>query len=174
MGTALAVAALLTIATPVRTSAAAPQQTAQPAAPSAPAQSPAPLPVDTSRIREALAQPSTVRLDTGRRFHVEVIGQRPLFTGLGPGVDLRYGPVPRSGMTHQDYLGLVTPRELSQPTGAAAVETLMGGLVGAGAFNLINTLLGKLEKAHSAWEVRRIREQIDRELAALEKRRGGG
>lgn len=172
MGPAFQLAALLTVATPVQAPAAAPQQASQPATP--PAQTAPILPVDTSRIREALARPSTVRLDTGRRFHVEVVGERPLYTGLGPGVDLRYAPVPRSGMTHQDYLDMVTPRELRQPTGAAAVETLMGGLVGAGAFKLLNALLGKLERTQSAWEVRRIREQIDRELAALEKRRGGG
>ena len=69
------------------------------------------LPVDLAKIQKAVSRPAAIRHDTERRvFRVEVFARKPTITDLlGP--DYLIGPVPYGGMTHQEFLNMVTPVE---------------------------------------------------------------
>jgi hypothetical protein len=98
---------------------------ATPQQPSAPATSDAPrkptpavqndraieLPVSLERIQEALSRPPAIKPTTTRPvFRVEVFANKPTIEDiLGP--DYLRGPVPYGGMTHQEFLSMVTPDE---------------------------------------------------------------
>ena len=131
------------------------------------------LPVDLGRIREGLAQPIPAkRFDDGRlRFFAETQEKLPSFEALTFGFDLFNGPVPGAGMTHQDFLTMVTPKYINSSGGIRAIETLEWGLVNYAAVWTVKRLYKELSEAKTAMRKREIQQQIDRELAAL---KGGG
>jgi hypothetical protein len=97
--------------------AGAPQQpspqapeTAAPAQP-ATADTRVELPVSLTKIKKGLSRPPAIRAQETRPvFRVEVIAKRPtMIELLGP--DYLIGPVPYGGMTHQEFLNMVTPTE---------------------------------------------------------------
>ena len=69
------------------------------------------LPVSLERIQEAISRPPAIKPSTDRPvFRVEVFAPKPTIEDiLGP--DYLRGPVPNSGMTHQEFLNMVTPDE---------------------------------------------------------------
>ena len=69
------------------------------------------LPVSLDRIQEAISRPPAIRPTTNRPvFRVEVFARKPTLADiLGP--DYLKGPVPNGGMTHQEFLNMVTPQE---------------------------------------------------------------
>lgn len=77
------------------------------------------LPVSLERIRrELIHQVARSRNDSHGldiRYYVEVYGQAPPLQIFGPETDLVHGPVPYGGMTHQEFLNLVTPQEFRAP-----------------------------------------------------------
>lgn len=127
------------------------------------------LPVDLGRIREGLAQPIPAkRFDDGRlRFFAETQEKLPSFEALTFGFNLFHGPVPGAGMTHQDFLNMVTPKYLNSSGGIRAIETLEWGLVNYIGQWTIKRLYKELTEAKTALRKRQIQQQIDRELAAL-------
>lgn len=131
------------------------------------------LPVDLGRIREGLAQPIPAKkFDDGRlRFFAETQEKLPSFKELSFGFDLFNGPVPGAGMTHQDFLTMVTPKYINSSGGIKAIETLEWGLVNYAAVWTVKRLYKELSEAKTAMRKREIQQQIDRELAAL---KGGG
>lgn len=66
--------------------------------------------VSVERVQRALSRPPAIRLDAGRQvFRVEVLGPKLTIEDiLGP--DYLKGPVPGGGMTHQEFLDMVTPK----------------------------------------------------------------
>ena len=68
------------------------------------------LPVSIERIQRGLSRPTAIRLEGERPvFRVEVQGKKMTIEDLlGP--DYLKGPVPRAGMTHQEFLDMVTPQ----------------------------------------------------------------
>ena len=88
------------------------------------------LPVDLDRIQRALAKTPVMRFDpkTDRPvFRVQVFGDKPTIDDiLGP--DWARGPVPHGGMTHQEFLNLVTPEDVK---GYAAFSNKEGMTVAA-------------------------------------------
>lgn len=91
--------------------ASAPQQGSQPGtAETAPAET-IQLPVSLDRIQQAISRPPAIRPSTNRPvFRVEVFARKPTIEDiLGP--DYLKGPVPNAGMTHQEFLNMVTPLE---------------------------------------------------------------
>lgn len=70
------------------------------------------LPVSIPRIQRALARKPTLRLKSDKPvFRIEIFGRKPTIEDiLGP--DYLRGPVPYGGMTHQEFLSMVTPRDL--------------------------------------------------------------
>lgn len=69
------------------------------------------LPVDLDKIQEALSRPQAIRTTSDRPvFRVEIFAPKPTIeTILGP--DYLRGPVPYGGMTHSEFLNMVTPVE---------------------------------------------------------------
>ena len=69
------------------------------------------LPVSLERIHEAISRPPAIKPSTNRPvFRVEVFARNPTIEDiLGP--DYLRGPVPNAGMTHQEFLNMVTPDE---------------------------------------------------------------
>ena len=140
-----------------------------PVPPTAP-QGPAPiLPVDLRRIRGALQAPVRVTVDDGKiRFYAETVAPSgPTFKELSVNFDLRNGPVPGAGMTHQEFLSMVTPKELYGSGGIKPLETLQWGLVNYVGWWAVRKLYKELSEATDEHRKNEIRKQIDRELAAL-------
>ena len=69
------------------------------------------LPVSLTKIKKAVSQPPAIKPQEKRPvFRVEIIAKRPTIIDiLGP--DYLIGPVPYGGMTHQEFLAMVTPVE---------------------------------------------------------------
>jgi hypothetical protein len=69
------------------------------------------LPVSLARIQDAISRPPAIKPTTTRPvFRVEVFARKPTIEDiLGP--DYLRGPVPNAGMTHQEFLNMVTPAE---------------------------------------------------------------
>ena len=73
-------------------------------------------------------------------------------------------------MTHNEFLGMVTPREMYSTAGIRPTEMLQSAIVNWLGHALIKKGWKELSEARSEREINEIRARIDRELAAL---RGG-
>ena len=151
---ATSVAALLIVALlAAQTGAGAPPPAAesQPAANGSVALDPEDLPVDLDRIQRALARPPALKLETKRPvFRVEVFGRNPTIEDiLGP--DFLRGPVPYGGMTHNEFLNMVTPRDVQ---GYAAFSNKQAVTVAATSFALQWALRQALQKYNDARQER--------------------
>jgi hypothetical protein len=74
---------------------------------------PGDLPVSLDRIQRALAHTPMLRFDDTERpvFRVEVFGEMPTLEDiLGP--DWARGPVKHGSLTHQEFLDMVTPKDV--------------------------------------------------------------
>ena len=113
---------------PAATSAGTDVSQKQAASADATALDPDDLPVSLARIQKGLAKPQTVRLNPDRQvFRVEIFGERPTIEDI-LGKDFLKGPVPYSGMTHQEFLSMVTPKDVQ---GMAAFSNKQGMVVAA-------------------------------------------
>jgi hypothetical protein len=133
----------------------APQQ--EPQAPAIKAED---LPVDIARIQRALANTPKLRFDTNERpvFRVEVFGEKPTIDDiLGP--DWSKGPVPYAGMTHQEFLVMVTPKDVQ---GYAAFSNKQAATVAATSFLFQWTLQKAIAKYRAS------RDEREREAARQE------
>lgn len=143
-----------------------------------PAQAPAPgssgdqrLPVDMSKIREALKQNPQLRLDSDElRFYVSIIGRIPTFEEIVGDFDLKNGVVPGAGMTHEEYLGMVNS-DLRTSGGITALDTLQVALTSYGLISMVKKAYEEYKLAKTEREKRLIQERIERELRDLERRR---
>jgi hypothetical protein len=129
-------------------------------------------PPDLDRIREGIKRPKHLTIDDGQlRIYVEVIAKWPRFDEIVKDYDLRNGPTARGAvMTHQEFLQMVTPREMYSSAGIRPTEMLQMALVNWVGKALIKKGLEAIGNARSEREIQEIRARIDRELAAL---RGG-
>ena len=130
------------------------------------------LPVSLERIQKALAKTPRLRFDTEEKpvFRVEVFGESPTIEDiLGP--DFARGPVKHGTMTHQEFLNMVTPKDVQ---GYAAFSNEEGATVAATSFLLQWTLQKAIQKFRETKD-ERAREAARREvleaLDALEKAR---
>ena len=85
------------------------------------------LPVSLERIQAALAKTPMLRFDQNERpvFRIQVFGDKPTIEDiLGP--DYKPGPVPYGSMTHQEFLNMVTPKDVQ---GYAAFSNEEGAVV---------------------------------------------
>ena len=129
-----------------------------------PAQPPAELPVSLKRIQRALAQPPGIRLEpktrNGRQvYRVDVEGERIDIAKLLGRESLR-APAPYGGMTHQEFLDLVTPKDVR---GYAAFSNGQGMMVAATSIALQWAVLKALDTLKSAKD-ERARESAEREV----------
>jgi hypothetical protein len=120
------------------------------------------------KVKRALRFEPPLRLDDEQlRFYVQVVATAPRFEDFVGSYDLRYGPVRGAPMTHQEFLNMVTPKELYGSGGIKASEMLQFALVNWLGQAIIKKGIEELREARNDAEARAIRERIDRELAAL-------
>lgn len=124
---------------------------------------------DLSRIRKALQTPATLNLDENQlRYYVRILAQRPNFLDFMKGYDFKNGPTRRGNpMTHQEFLAMVTPKEMNSSGGITAMETLQFAFTNWLGQSLVKKAIEDLRNAKSEREIQEIRDRIDRELAAL-------
>ena len=128
------------------------------------------LPVSLDRIRRALARPPALDLRGKPVFRVEVFGRKPTIEDiLGP--DFLKGPVPYGGMTHQEFLNMVTPKDVQ---GYAAFTNKEGMTVAATSLALqwaLQKAIHKFEQARNEREKEAARREVQDALADLAKAR---
>jgi hypothetical protein len=130
------------------------------------------LPVSLSRIQRALSRPPAIRLNGERVvFRVEVLGRKLSIEDiLGP--DYLKGPVQSyGGMTHQEFLNMVTPKDVQ---GYAAFNNREAFTVAATSFALqwaLQKAIHKFETAKQEREREAARKEVQDALADLEKAR---
>lgn len=115
-------AAFAQSAPPAQSAACQPQQHQAPSSAPPPASDPLPAPADLglslNRIRRELREsPPTKSTLLRYDFHVDVFGQNPKVDffkdfDLSPNGPVRYG-----GMTHSEFLNVVTPQAFRAPSG---------------------------------------------------------
>lgn len=129
------------------------------------------LPINIDRIQRRLSRPPAIRPETTRQvFRVEVFGRSPTIDEiLGP--NWRRGPVPASAMTHQEFLNIVTPKDVQ---GFAAFDNRQAMMVAATSFALqwaLRQAVQKLDDARSERQKEAAQREVEAALAALRKAR---
>jgi hypothetical protein len=155
---------------------AGPQQ--PPAAPAPPPPAPAAaapttddLPVSLDRIQRALSKPAPIQLKEQQPvFRLEVFGKKPTLEDI-LGEKFWIGPTPYGGMTHQEFLDMVTPK-LAQPYAGFTGGHLLAeiGLTYAEQWAL-KQALRKFQSAREEHEREAARKEVMEALEALEKAR---
>lgn len=128
---------------------------------------------DLERVRAQLNRAPVLKLDDGQlRFYVEVIAKQPTIADVIGSYDLINGPTKGGApMTHQEFLNMVTPKELYGSGGIKATELLQFALTNWLGQQVIKRAIEDIRNARTEREVQEIRARIERELAAL---KGGG
>jgi hypothetical protein len=129
------------------------------------------LPVSLARIQRALSRPPAIRLNSDRVvFRVEVLGRKMTIEDiLGP--DFLKGPVPAGGMTHQEFLNMVTPKDYQ---GYAAFSNGEGMTVAATSIALqwaLQKAIHKFQEAKQDREREAARKEVQDALTELERAR---
>lgn len=133
---------------------------------------PADLPVSLDRIQRALAKTPKLQFDDKQKpvFRVQVFGENPTIEEiLGP--DFAKGPVPYGGMTHQEFLTMVTPKDFQ---GYAGFTNKEGATVAATSFLLqwaLQKALVKYRETRNEQERAAARQEVLEALNALEEAR---
>ena len=133
--------------------------------PSAPLLNPDDLPVDFEKIQRALEREPAIRVEErATKFRVEIFGTKPTIEEiLGP--EFWRGPVAYGGMTHQEFLNMVTPKDVQ---GYAAFDNKQGAVVAITSFAFQYALAKAIKKFNEAKRERE-REEARQEVAeALE------
>jgi len=130
------------------------------------------LPVSLNRIKEKLSEPPAIKLDPQRGvYRVEVVGRQLTIEDiLGPDYLKGPTPPPAGGMTHQEFLNMVTPQDVQ---GYAAFSNKEAVTVAATSFATW-ALLKAMHKFEEAKEERArdaARKEVQDALAELEKAR---
>ena len=105
------------------------------------------LPVSVAKIQKAISRPPAIntRADTPV-FRIEVFARKPTIEDiLGP--DYLKGPVSYGGMTHQEFLNMVTPNEFK---GYAVFTNKEGMMVAATSLALQWALMKAIDKLKDA------------------------
>lgn len=144
---------------------------APPAGPADPAAPAADLPVSIERIQRSLSRPTVIRLEGERPvFRVEVQSRKLTIEDLlGP--DYLKGPVPRAGMTHQEFLDMVTPQAYR---GYAPFTNGEGLTVAVTSFLqkwALQKAIHRFQTAAQGREREAAREELEQALADLDKAR---
>ena len=129
------------------------------------------LPIDIDKIQQALSRPPAIKLDTRRSvFRIEIFGRKPTIEDiLGP--DYRKGPAPAGGMSHQEFLDMVTPKDVQ---GYAAFSNKQAITVAATSVALKWALQKAIQKYNDAQEERgreAAKKEVEEALAELRRAR---
>jgi hypothetical protein len=129
------------------------------------------LPFNVDRIQRVLSKPPVINADRTRLvYRIEVFGRKPTIAEiLGP--DYLKGPALAGPMTHQEFLNMVTPKDVQ---GYAAFDNKQGMIVAATSFALqwaLRQAVQKLQDAKTERQKEAARKEVDEALAALRKAR---
>ena len=129
------------------------------------------LPVNVDRIQRVLSKPRAINPEGTRPiFRIEVFGRKPTIAEiLGP--DYLKGPAMAGPLTHQEFLNMVTPKDVQ---GYAAFDNKQGMIVAATSFALqwaLRQAIQKFDDARTARQKEAARKEVDEALAALRKAR---
>ncbi len=128
------------------------------------------LPVLVDRVQRALSRPPAISLEGKQVYRVEVLGKHLTIEDiLGP--DYLKGPVPRAGMTHQEFLAMVTPKDFQ---GYAPYTNREGMTMAATSVALKWALQRAVHKYQTASEERdreAARREVEQALLDLDKAR---
>jgi hypothetical protein len=129
------------------------------------------LPVSLERIQEAISRPPAIKPSTNRPvFRVEVFARNPTIEDiLGP--DYLRGPVPNSGMTHQEFLNMVTPQEYRGMAMFSNGEAMTIAATSIALQWAMMKAVDKLKKAQSERAKEAARQEVIEALNALEAAR---
>jgi hypothetical protein len=143
-------------------------QAAPPAAPPATAED---LPVSLDRIQRALAAPPAIDLkEQNPVFRLEVFARKPTLEEI-LGERFWLGPTPYGGMTHQEFLSMVTPK-LAQPyAGFTGGHLVAEALLTLSEQWALKQAIKKFQGALNNREREAARKEVMDALAALEKAR---
>jgi hypothetical protein len=166
-------AALVLLATLVLIGPQATEPSAQPPQTEQTAETlkPEDLPVSVTRIQRALSAPKPIELKEQHPvFRLEVFGKKPTLEDL-LGEKFWIGPTPYGGMTHQDFMDMVTPK-LAQPYAGFTGKYLLAevGLTLAEQWAL-KEAIRKFRDAKEEHDREAARKEVLDALAALEKAR---
>jgi len=134
------------------------------------------LPIDLQHVKEEAGKSPAVKLDDQQlRIYVLVLAKAPRFSDIVGDYDLKNGPT-RGGaaMTHQEFLDMVTPRQLMElfgSTNGSSFALFQAAVMNAAGQALIKKAVQDMRNAHDEREVQAIRDRIDRELAVLLSKR---
>ncbi len=123
------------------------------------------------RIQRALSKPAPIQLkEQTPVFRLEVFGRKPTLEDI-LGEKFWIGPTPYGGMTHQEFLDMVTPPE-ARPYGGFTGGHLLAevGLTLAEQWAL-KQAIRKFRDAREEHEREAARKEVMEALAALEKAR---
>jgi hypothetical protein len=103
------------------------------------------------------------------RVYTRIDAKAPrTFSDYAKGYDFWNGPTKGGNpMSHQEFVNMVTPKELYGSGGIKATELLQFAFTNWLAQTVVRRGLEELKEAKSEKEAREIRERIDRELAIL-------
>ena len=143
----------------------------QPAAPAPQTGASTDLPVSLDRIQRALSAPPAIDLKEQHPvFRVEVYGRKPTLEDI-LGERFWIGPTPYGGMTHQEFLDMVTPK-LAQPFGGFSGKYLVAETALALSEQwALKQAIKKYQGALSNHEREAARKEVLDALAALERAR---
>ena len=172
----LLIAAILASVAPAVAQSTTPQATTPEQKPPPPAKvNPEDLPVSLDRIQKALANTPKLRFDDQEKpiFRVQVFGEKPSIDDiLGP--DWASGPVKYGSMTHQEFLAMVTPRDLQ---GVGGLTNSEAATIAATSLALQWSLQKAIRKFRETTDDRErdaARKEVMEALNALEKARAKG
>lgn len=130
-------------------------------------------PDDLERIREAVQSEPAIRIREGQvQFYVRIVAPQITFEDYARNRDLKNAPVPGTGMTHADFLSMVTPKEVYGSGGIRAGEALQMAVTGMLGQMLVKKAFNSVTDYWRARELREINERIDAELAAIRDKGG--
>jgi hypothetical protein len=129
------------------------------------------LPVSLDRIQRALAAPAPLELKEQHPvFRLEVFGRKPTLEDV-LGEKFWFGPTPYGGMTHREFMEMVTPKE-AQPFGSVTGKYLVADVALSLAEQwALKTAIKKFQTARSENEREAARKEVLDALAELEKAR---
>ena len=123
------------------------------------------------RIQRALSAPPPLELkEQSPVFRLEVFGRKPTLEDI-LGEKFWIGPTPYGGMTHSDYLNMVTP-ELARPyAGFTGGHLLAQSVLTLAQTWALKQAIKKFQNALSAREKESARKEVMEALVALEEAR---
>lgn len=144
-----------------------------PAAPAGPStQTTTELPSNLAKIKEGVLSPNAINLNDKQalRFYVNTVAPFPKFTDIVGDFNLRSGPVPNAGMTHNEFVQSTRPKDMYSSAGFTVGDVMRFAAlsyVEGKAFELMRKGAIALREAKTEAERKAIQARIEKELAAL-------